>query len=326
MSNNYQISIVIPVYNASTFIHESIKSVLNQSYKNIELILVNDGSTDKSWNVLKKYKNKYKNIKIVSQKNHGAGVARNVGIDIASGDYIMFLDADDFLHVGTCSSVVRSIKKAKVDFLSFGANFYNKRNKISSTFEFKNKKIKAPNILSAYLLGGDIKSVVWNKAFRKSFLNKFNIRFNKSRINEDSFFMLSACLYAKTISFSSGRFYNHTRLNTKSFSNEVTFDHFIQSVGVLDAEKALLIETGNFLKYKKLFNIHAAKFLTYIIVMGAFSNLRLKIFLNGFDSLIQSSIWRELIDDKMKSLPFSLKLRVILSQYPKALWFLGRLI
>ena len=77
MNNKYQISIIIPIYNASIFIHKSIKSVMNQSYKNIELILVNDGSTDNSWTVLKKYKNKYKNIKIVTQKNYGAGVARN---------------------------------------------------------------------------------------------------------------------------------------------------------------------------------------------------------------------------------------------------------
>ena len=326
MNNKYQISIIIPIYNASIFIHKSIKSVMNQSYKNIELILVNDGSTDNSWTVLKKYKNKYKNIKIVTQKNYGAGVARNTGIDIATSEYIMFLDADDFLDKETCLSVIQSIKKTKNDFLSFGANFYNKRNTIKSTFEFKNSELRAPNILSTYLLGGDIKSVVWNKIYRKSFIDKFNIRFNKSRINEDSFFVMSACLYAKSISFSPGRFYNHTRLNAKSFSNAVTPDHFIQSVQVLNSEKGLLIETGNFLKYKKQFNIHAVKFLTYIIFMGAFSNLRFRIFLNGFNTIKQSSIWQESIDSKMVDFPISLKLRVILSSFSKILWLFGRLI
>ena len=137
---------------------------------------------------------------------------------------------------------------------------------------------------------------------------------------------MSACLYAKSISFSPGRFYNHTRLNAKSFSNAVTPDHFIQSVQVLNSEKGLLIETGNFLKYKKQFNIHAVKFLTYIIFMGAFSNLRFRIFLNGFNTIKQSSIWQESIDSKMVDFPISLKLRVILSSFSKILWLFGRLI
>ena len=95
-----KVSIIIPVYNAEKFIEKGIKSVLSQTYKNIELILINDGSRDNSLNIIKKWENEYPNIiKVFDQKNMGVGKTRNKGIEVSTGDYITFIDADDYIDV-----------------------------------------------------------------------------------------------------------------------------------------------------------------------------------------------------------------------------------
>ena len=92
------VSIVIPVYNVENFVKDTLSSVCNQTYKNIEIICVDDGSTDNSLSVLNFYSEKDKRIKVLSQSNSGVSAARNNGIRAAEGEYICFLDSDDFMH------------------------------------------------------------------------------------------------------------------------------------------------------------------------------------------------------------------------------------
>ena len=91
-----KISIIIPVYNVEDYLEDSIKSIISQTiFENLEIILVDDGSIDKSYEIGKKFSEKYKNIKIIKQENKGVSAARNTGLDVASGQYIAFFDSDD---------------------------------------------------------------------------------------------------------------------------------------------------------------------------------------------------------------------------------------
>ena len=93
-----KISVVIPVYNVEKYLEQCLDSVIAQSFEDIEVICVNDGSTDSSLEILKRYANNDSRIKIISQKNKGAGAARNVGIENAAGEYVYFMDSDDYLN------------------------------------------------------------------------------------------------------------------------------------------------------------------------------------------------------------------------------------
>src|SRR5690606_18531829 len=97
-NSNPLISIVVPVYNSEKYLPECIESILNQNYANIELIIVNDGSTDNSLSIAEKFSENDSRIKILSQRNSGVSAARNLGISIAQGDYIGFVDSDDTVH------------------------------------------------------------------------------------------------------------------------------------------------------------------------------------------------------------------------------------
>lgn len=113
------ISIIVPVYNAEKYLDNCISSILNQTYKNIELILVNDGSTDNSLQICNKYKED-KRVKIYSQENKGQGAARNKGIDVANGYYIGFCDADDTLNEHMYENLCQYAIKYDTDFCSCG--------------------------------------------------------------------------------------------------------------------------------------------------------------------------------------------------------------
>ena len=94
---NTTVSVIIPVYNGEKYLRECLNSVLRQSYRNLEVIIINDGSTDHSWQIIEEYSARYNQIKGICQKNGGIASARNRGLDQASGDYIFFLDCDDIL-------------------------------------------------------------------------------------------------------------------------------------------------------------------------------------------------------------------------------------
>lgn len=129
--NDIKISIIIPVYNGENFIESSIESIKKQTYKNYELIIINDGSSDNTKNILEKY-NKDKNIFVYNNANHGVSYSRNFGIDKAVGDYIMFVDADDVLIEYALEILVEYIKQYDVDIIRFNGFIQQKNGSIST--------------------------------------------------------------------------------------------------------------------------------------------------------------------------------------------------
>ena len=117
------VSIIIPCYNCSNYINETLISVFNQTYKNIEIICVNDGSTDNTLEILNLYKQENKNLKIINKKNEGVSVARNYGIDSSLGEYICFCDSDDLLHPEFISKLVEGTKNNDTAYCLLTRNY-----------------------------------------------------------------------------------------------------------------------------------------------------------------------------------------------------------
>lgn len=109
-----KVSIIVPVYNSAKYLRKCLDSLVNQTYSNIEIILVNDGSSDNSLDIIKEYQKKYSNILVFSITNHGQGYARNLGLRKASGDYIMFVDSDDYVSTNIVAKLVDSISDSDV--------------------------------------------------------------------------------------------------------------------------------------------------------------------------------------------------------------------
>ena len=210
------VSIVMPIYNAENYLKDSLDSLVSQKYKNLEIICVDDGSTDNSLRILENYKRIDDRIKILKQKNQFAGVARNNGLDHANGKYIMFLDSDDIFEKNMISNLVKKAEKHNTDIIFFG--FYKftetirKRSLIG--IPYKNKNVISPL---------DIKSVVfqkaqgvpWNKFYNKEFILDSGIKFQKLKSNNDIFFSKMTTILSNRIFFENKRYINY-RVNNKS--------------------------------------------------------------------------------------------------------------
>ena len=169
------ISIIIPIYNAERYLKRCLDSICDQSYKNLEIILVNDGSTDNSLQICEEYKRKDYRIEILNKKNEGVSIARNLGIDIAKGRYILFVDCDDWLEPNLCEKSISMIEKENVKVLTFG--FF-------IDIEGRKTIIHSPgnsvdNSLEAVRQALDLETWVlpWNKLYHKTIFKE--IRFNE---------------------------------------------------------------------------------------------------------------------------------------------------
>lgn len=118
---NPLVSVIIPVYNVERYLEECLDSVFNQTYKHIEVIAINDGSTDNSLNILNEYSKKHSNLKVINQENQGQAAARNKGISEASGEYVHFLDSDDYLAPDTFENLILKMGKNNLDLIRFAA-------------------------------------------------------------------------------------------------------------------------------------------------------------------------------------------------------------
>lgn len=188
------VSVIIPVYNAEKYINECLDSLLRQTYSDFEIICVDDGSSDRSLEILHRYKQQDGRITVLSQKNQYAGAARNVGMERAKGKYLLFLDADDFFCEDMLERAVDEAEKSRTEILAFDAYLYDDVRKEIKTESW------AP--LSAALFGDGVKSAAkianvlyqfatpapWNKLFLRDHVEKNGLRFQEiKRVNDLSF-------------------------------------------------------------------------------------------------------------------------------------------
>lgn len=202
-----KVSIIIPIYNAYETIDKCLNSVIAQTYKNIEVIIINDGSKDKSINKINKYAERYQHIKVIDKKNEGVAKTRNLGIKKATGDYIMFIDQDDYIANDYVDQFVTAIKENDSDVAIGGFKRVNEIGKILYQMNLKNTYWSRYNIITP-----------WAKIYKKDFLIKNKVEFFSYGIGEDVYFNI--LLYSKnpkiTITSYNGYFWLY---NERSVSN-----------------------------------------------------------------------------------------------------------
>lgn len=190
-----KISVIIPVYNSSTYLRKCLDSVVNQTLKNIEIIVINDGSTDDSKNIIEEYSCKYKNIVFIDQENKGIGKTRNIGIKKATGEYITFVDSDDYIKENMLEEYYKYARKHNFD-LVIGSYIKKINNK---EIIFENNKFKTGNVKTTPQILYLIEYGPWAKLYKHEMLIKNNIYFDEKRKYEDMPFVSKALLKSKLI-------------------------------------------------------------------------------------------------------------------------------
>lgn len=219
------ISIVTPVYNTEKYLSECLDSIFAQTMPDIELICVDDGSTDNSLNILKDYQKKHKNLKVISQKNGGPGVARNTGIDNATGKYICFWDSDDIFEPDTLEKLYNQAEKTKADITICRMQMFNTQTGqiIPIPLSIRSDLLNGKSIFSYRDVPQHIFQISVGWAEDKLFLNKFvkqhNLRFPPFKSSEDTAFTLSAIIKAERITYIDDILISYRVKNAQSVSN-----------------------------------------------------------------------------------------------------------
>lgn len=193
------ISIIVPVYNSELYLDKCITSIINQTYTNIEIILVDDGSTDSSYQICEKYAAMDHRIKVVHKKNGGLSSARNAGLDVCSGDYIGFVDSDDWVSA-TMYETLLAICNDQKTIATIGMEEVNLEGEIFNKSVFENQVTSRDHLLRSILCRQDFGSVCSRLFPREMIIEK---RFDETKLNEDILFMILIMQNIESASYSS---------------------------------------------------------------------------------------------------------------------------
>lgn len=245
-----KISFIVPVYNVEAYLRECIESIINQTYDNIEIIAVNDGSTDGSLKILHEYSQKDIRISVISQKNKGLSEARNTGLKHVTGDYILFVDSDDYIATDTAQIIYEAATYANtnipVDIISFSrCSFTNQQSEyeiLSSDDSITlrtGKELFINQITEGYLRGS-----VSNKSYRTSFIFENKMEFIPNIRYEDLSFTVKSLLSAKNTISIKNTLYYYRRSNSSSITNTIR-DKDLDVLVTLGALKDFLYHSDN---------------------------------------------------------------------------------
>lgn len=206
-----KISVVVPVYNIEEYLPRCIESILNQSFDDFRLILVNDGSTDRSGEICDEYKEKDFRIKVIHQENMGLSMARNVGLDSSKEEYITFIDSDDYVHKDMLKILYRTLRKYKCD-ISVGQFKLSYDDERIEDEELDSESITKDNRQAVDMIVGESNAnmiVAWGKLYKKSLFD--NIRYPQGKYHEDEFVTYKLLYNSKRVVINTEQLYYYTQ-------------------------------------------------------------------------------------------------------------------
>ena len=219
----YKVSVVIPVYNAQKYLRECLESVKNQSLKDIQVILVDDGSTDDSIRILEEYVQNDSRFLLIRQKNQYAGVARNNGLRVAKGEYICFFDADDYFEKTMLEEMYQTAITHNSDITICDVYLFDN---ISKTIQIPSWMLRdeyIPENMQTFSYQDMPERIFqlttaapWNKLYKKSFLDDLGLQFQGTKIHNDEYFVSMSMVLAKKISVVNNRLVYYRINNNES--------------------------------------------------------------------------------------------------------------
>lgn len=230
MMMNPKVSVIIPVYNTEAFVAETLQSILNQTLKEIEVIVVNDGSTDGSLAIVNEIARSDDRVQVYSQKNQGQSVARNTGVDKAHGEFVYFMDSDDLLLPNALRVCYDRCCKQNLDFVFFDGDVFCEEGcptlgwDYHRTLEFNEKKVfEGQYLLSRMLDTFTHRAVPWLLFIRFSFMEAISLRFYPGIIHEDELFTVILYLKAARVGCLKHCFAKHRIRGNSTMTNKYAY-------------------------------------------------------------------------------------------------------
>lgn len=253
-----KVSVIIPVYNTAEFLHQCLDSIVNQTLQNIEIICVDDGSTDKSMDILSEYAANDSRITILTQQNKGGGAARNTGMKVARGEYLAFFDSDDFFDLTLLEKASAKADATNADIVLYGARTYNNETHEYSSISWMLNKAVIPTLdpFSPFDICDSVFQLTtgapWSKLFRRSFSERNNLSFQEIYTTNDIYYVNSALSVAKRISWVDEALVSY-RVGLSSNTQSKKDAHPLDFYGAFLALRVFLVEHSLYRKFEQSF-------------------------------------------------------------------------
>lgn len=232
--NNELISVVVPIYNVEKYLKRCISSILNQTYKSLEIILVDDGSPDNCGEICDYYSKIDNRVCVIHQKNKGLSEARNRGIKEATGKYIMFIDSDDYIEENMIEVLYTNLLKYNADISSCGHNdIYDEKNKRRKEIDEKKLILTSQDALQVFLFTTIVDVVAWNKLYKIELFN--NIKYEVGKLFEDHLTTYKLIDVANKVVYTNLPLYNYCKRNNSIGGSEFSKKNY-QLKDALDIE------------------------------------------------------------------------------------------
>lgn len=293
-----KVSIIIPVYNMAQSIFDSVKSILSQTYENIELILVDDGSIDNSFELCKKLAEKNEIVKVFHTENRGSGPARNYGIEKATGDFVYFPDADDYVEPYAIEILVNAITKSQCDLVVFGYRCFDTKGRLVEEKNYPNLNINAIDVRRNYenycnmSRQYGIQGAPWNKFFDLRKIKEFHLEFPALRRHQDEVFIARYVAHSQKICFINDVLYNYYKndLRKEWAKYPITYS---ENVGQLRDYKVDIISGWNPSNNRMYDNIETEYICNYIKAMELSFNKKFRFTFTKRMSWIKEKVQRQ---------------------------------
>lgn len=319
------VSIIVPIYNTEKYLEECLDSLINQTLKDIEIILVNDGSKDKSGDICKKYKLLDKRIKLIEQNNYGQSIARNKGLELATGEYVLFVDSDDYISHKACEVLFKTAKKYNLDIVH--GDLINdlellKKNSNFRKIKSENKVINGIDYIKESLNSNSYDIVLVLNLTKKEYLVKNNIFFQKGLFFEDQEHTMK--LFSKKesrvmkIKFP---YYYYRMDREESTTNEYSLKKGLDCIEIIK-KMIFYIENNNFDLEKKYLKLLV--YLSFYHLSSIWLKMKEKDQLIILNRLKSDNEIKDFLK-KVKYPNFRIRLQVIIfNKYPKLLLKLNK--
>lgn len=263
------ISVIIPAYNVEAYIGVCLDSILCQTFKDIEILVVNDGSTDQTGEILNYYSDEYSNIKVIYQKNSGQSVARNKGIKAARGEYIVFVDSDDWLPSNkTLEMMYGVIRKSESDYVQGGLNFISGNRITKKYLPGKIGFLTGDSVLQAAITLDGLFTGPFAKIYSTDFIKSNSLYFIEGLVNEDTGHSIMIAAYAKKVGF-----INQCVCNVREREGSTSRADFKRMISTMDKimyiVKRQLVNMGKYSSVDKIFVARYLRSMLYNLLQSA---------------------------------------------------------
>jgi glycosyltransferase involved in cell wall biosynthesis len=294
------VSIVIPVYNAAKYINRCLDTIINQTYNNIEIIIINDGSTDNSLELISEYTSMHSIIKVINKENGGVGLARKLAVEISRGKYIFFVDADDYIAINTVEKLVEVAEKNNADIAV--CNIWNEENQnIDLLSNIKDEVISLKDrkaFFENYIINNKLYYCVIGKMFNLSRIREKRINFSENlNFGEDLLFLLQLYTFINSIAIVHEKLYFYSfdpESITRTFKIDRCYDQFL----ILCKYREFLMERNEYDQYMYIMSIFLCMFSMSALNLSQKEGAEKRDLILFLEYVQNSEIYFELVKNK----------------------------